>query len=270
MTSTSHKPYRIGIALSGGGAKGFAHVGALKALEECGIRPDAIAGVSAGAVVAALYSAGVPLDKMMKSFTDAKFRDFCEFSVKGGGLFKIDKFKKFLRQTIGREYSDVGQLPIPVYIGATDLANGKAAVFEKGDIVEAVAASCSIPILFRPVEIGGVRYVDGGVLRNMPSWILRDKCECLIGINCSPLPDNNPKNGVMDIALRTYQLMLKANVREDMKLCDLGVETPEIASYKVFNLKEIQQVYIRGYASMKSALKTWPLLDRYKTKQITQ
>lgn len=270
MTSTSPKPYRIGIALSGGGAKGFAHVGALKALEESGIKPDAIAGVSAGAVVAVLYSAGVPLDSMMKSFTDARFRDFCEFTVKGGGLFKIDKFKNFLRQTIGRKYAEVGQLPIPVYIGVTDLDNGRPAVFDNGDIVETVAASCSIPILFRPVVIDGVRYVDGGVLRNMPSWILRDKCECLIGINCSPLSGNHSGNSVMDIALRTYQLMLKANVKDDMAICDLGVETPEIASYKVFNLKEIQQVYIRGYASMKSALKTWPLLDRYKTKQITQ
>lgn len=267
MTSTNPRPYRIGIALSGGGAKGFAHVGALKALEESGIRPDAIAGVSAGAIVAALYSAGVPLDKMMKLFTDAKFRDFCEFTVRGGGFFKIDKFKSFLRQAIGN-YTDVSELPIPVYIGVTDLDHGVAVAFGEGDIVEAVSASCSIPILFRPVEIDGVRYVDGGVLRNMPSWILRDKCECLIGINCSPLPDDNLKNGVKDIALRTYRLMLKANVKDDMLLCDLAVETPEIASYKVFNLKEIQQVYIRGYAATKSALKSWSLLDRYKTNQI--
>lgn len=269
MTSTSPKPYRIGVALSGGGAKGFAHVGALKALEENGIRPDVVAGVSAGAIVAALYAAGVPLDKMMKLFTDAKFRNFCEFTVKGGGFFKIDKFKLFLKHAIG-DYTDIRELPVPVYIGATDLDHGTPAVFDSGDIIEAVAASCSIPILFRPVEIDGVRYVDGGVLRNMPSWILRDKCECLIGVNCSPLPDEDYKNTVMDIALRTYRLMLKANVKDDMMLCDLAVETPEIASYKVFNLKEIQKVYIRGYAATKSALKSWPLLDRYKINQIIE
>ena len=269
MTSTSPKPYRIGVALSGGGAKGFAHVGALKALEENGIRPEVVAGVSAGAIVAALYAAGVPLDKMMKLFTDAKFRNFCEFTVKGGGFFKSDKFKLFLKHAIG-DYTDIRELPVPVYIGATDLDHGTPAVFDSGDIIEAVAASCSIPILFRPVEIDGVRYVDGGVLRNMPSWILRDKCECLIGVNCSPLPDEDYKNTVMDIALRTYRLMLKANVKDDMMLCDLAVETPEIASYKVFNLKEIQKVYIRGYAATKSALKSWPLLDRYKINQIIE
>ncbi|MBD5247194.1 MAG: patatin-like phospholipase family protein [Barnesiella sp.] len=269
MTSTSPKPYRIGVALSGGGAKGFAHVGSLKALEEYGIKPDALAGVSAGSVVAVMYAAGVPLDKMMKLFTDAKFRDFCEFTTKRGGFFSIDKFKKFLRRAIGN-YKNIEDLPIPVHIGVTDLDNGKPEVFTKGDIVEAVAASCSIPIIFRPVEIDGVRYVDGGVLRNMPSWVLRENCECLIGFNCSPLPDDRFKNNVMDIALRTYRLMLRANVKDDMMLCDLAIESPEIASYKVFNLKEIQQVYIRGYATTKSALKSWPMLDRYKTNTITQ
>lgn len=266
MTSSNPKPYRIGIALSGGGAKGFAHVGALKALEESGIKPDVIAGVSAGAVVAALYSAGVTPEKMMKLFTDVKFRDFCEFTVKGGGFFRIDKFRTFLKQAIGK-YEDIADLPVPLYIGATDLDNGVAAVFDKGKIVDAVAASCSIPIIFRPVKIDGVRYVDGGVLRNMPSWILRDKCECLIGLNCSPLADYKVKDNVKDIALRTYHLMLRANVKDDMALCDLGIETPEIASYKVFNLKEIQQVYIRGYAATKSALKSWPMLDRYTNNQ---
>lgn len=267
MTSTSPKPYRIGVALSGGGAKGFAHVGSLRALEEYGIRPDALAGVSAGSVVAVMYAAGVPLNKMLKLFTDAKFRDFCEFTTKRGGFFSIDKFKKFLKKAIG-SYKNIEELPIPVYIGATDLDNGVPAIFDKGDIVEAVAASCSIPIIFRPVEINGIRYVDGGVLRNMPSWILRDRCECLFGFNCSPLVDERCKDNVKDIAMRTYRLMLRANVKEDMMLCDLAVEAPEIASYKVFNLKEIQQVYIRGYTTTKSALKSWPMLDRYKSNPI--
>lgn len=269
MTTDSPKPFRIGLALSGGGAKGFAHVGALKALEENGIKPDAISGVSAGAIVAVMYSAGVPLDKMLKLFNDTKFSDFCDFTVRGGGFFKINKFKNFLKKVIG-DYNDISELPVPVYIEATDLDNGITKVFDKGDIVEAVAASCSIPIVFRPAVINGVRYVDGGVLRNMPSWILRDKCDCLIGVNVSPLAEWKFKNSVVDIAYRTYQLMLRANVKDDMALCDLRIETPEITSYKVFNLKEIQQIYIRGYASAKSALKSWSMHDQFKTKQINQ
>lgn len=270
MISDSPKPYRTGIALSGGGAKGFAHVGALKALEENGIRPDVISGVSAGAIVAVMYSAGIPLDKMLKMFNDTKFRDFCELTVKSGGFFKIDKFKKFLKQALAG-YNDLSELPIPVYIGATDLDHGVPKVFTSGNIVETVAASCSIPVLFRPVEIDGTRYVDGGVLRNMPSWILRDLCDTLIGINVSPLSKVGRKNNVMEVAYRTYQLMLRANVKDDMKLCDLAIETPEIASYKVFNLKEIEKVYIRGYASAKSALKTWPTTAaQLKSNIITQ
>lgn len=269
MTSNSPKPYRIGIALSGGGAKGFAHVGALKALEEYGIRPDVIAGVSAGAIVAVMYSAGVPLDMMMKLFSDTKFRDFCELTVQSGGFFKIDKFKKFLKEAVG-EYNDLSELPVPVFIGATDLDHGVPKVFSSGSIVDTVAASCSIPILFRPVEIDGVRYVDGGVLRNMPSWILRDICDTLIGVNVSPLTKVGRKNNVMEVAYRTYQLMLRANVKDDMKLCDLAIEPPEISAYKVFNLKEIQKAYISGYSSAKRALKTWPLLDKLKSNIIAE
>lgn len=256
MTLTAPKPYKLGIALSGGGARGFAHVGALKAIEESGLKPDVIAGVSAGSVVAILYAAGVGLDKIVKLFTDVKFRDFCEFTVKGGGFFKIDKFKKYICKAIG-DYENLEDLKIPVYIGATDLDNGVPAVFHEGPIFDAMAASCSIPILFQPVTIGGTRYVDGGVLRNMPSWIIRDKVDKLIGVNCSPLVNRMTRNSVFEIGIRTYNLMAKSNQREDMAICDLAIEIPEIAGYKVFNLKEINQVYIRGYAATKKLLKNW-------------
>lgn len=262
MASIQSKPYRLGVALSGGGARGFAHVGALKALEEHGLKPDVIAGVSAGAVVAALYASGYPLTDMLNLFSDGKFSTFCKLSVKRGGIFKIDGFKNLLRNALGT-CEKIEQLNIPTLICATDFDNGVPVAFDTGDIVERVAASCSIPILFHPVRIDGVRYVDGGVIKNMPSWTLRDKCECLIGVNCSPLNNEKLGDSLLDVALRTYRLMLKANQKEDMDICDLAVSTPEIAAYKTFNLKEIQQVYIRGYAGMKSALRNWPLLEKY-------
>lgn len=254
MTDIIQKRFKLGVALSGGGARGFAHVGALKAIEEAGLKPDVIAGVSAGSVVAILYAAGVPLDRIVKLFADVKFKDLCELTVKGGGIFKIDRFKKLVKQAIG-DFENLEDLKIPVYIGATDLDNGIPVEFHSGSIFDAMVASCSIPILFKPVVIDGVRYVDGGVLRNMPSWIIRDKCENLIGVNCSPLVNRRTKNSLFEVGVRTYNLMAKANQREDMALCDLAIEIPEIAAYKVFNLKEINQVYIRGYASTRKLLK---------------
>jgi NTE family protein len=129
--------------------------------------------------------------------------------------------------------------------------------FNEGPIFDIMAASCSIPIVFHPVVIDGVRYVDGGVLRNMPSWIIRDNCDKLIGVNCSPLDNRRTKNSIFEIGLRTYNLMAKSNQAADMALCDLAVSIPEIASYKVFNLKQINQVYIRGYAATKKLLSEW-------------
>ena len=116
-------------------------------------------------------------------------------------------------------------------------------------------ASCSIPIIFPPVKIDGVHYVDGGVLRNLPAWALRDKCERLIGINVSPLGKKDSYNSIIDVALRTYNLMAKANQSEDMTLCDLSIQTPDIAKNAVFDLRRIKDLVLSGYRSTKQALK---------------
>lgn len=251
---TPAKPYRLGVALSGGGARGFAHVGVLKALEEAGLKPDVIAGVSAGSVAAVLYAAGVPVDEMLEMFTSTKFSDFCKLSIsKGEGVFSLTKFKRFIEKATGVELLE--ELKIPTYIGVTDLDKGVPAQFSSGPIGERVMASCSIPIVFQPVKIEGTHYVDGGVLRNLPAWIIRDKCEKLIGVNVSPLTTFRYKKSFFEIAMRTYNLMAKANQLDDMKMCDHVIITPELSGYQVFNLKDIKKVYLSGYAAAHRAIK---------------
>ena len=253
--SPSTRPYRIGVAMSGGGARGFVHVGALRAIEEAGLKPDIVAGVSAGSIVAVLYAAGVPLDDIVKEFSESKFRDFCNWNVGRGALFNMRPFKKFVLRMLGnkRNFED---LNIPVYIGATDFDNGKEVAFSTGPIADKLIASCSIPIVFPPVKIDGVNYVDGGVLRNHPAWMIRDLCETLIGVNCSPLlKAQRAHPSMIETAYRTYNLMAKANQLNDMELCDVSLETPELAHYKVFNLKEIRNVYLRGYTGMRQTLR---------------
>lgn len=237
--------YRTGLVLSGGGARGFAHAGAIKALAEVGIKPDIVAGVSAGSIAAVMYAAGIEPEKMLELFLNARFSDFCELGVPKDGFFNLDRFKAFLRRNI--PYANIEDLPIPTVIGATDLDNGRKVAFESGPLAERVAASCSIPIVFKPVKIGGVRHVDGGVLHNLPAWTIRDRCKYLIGINCSPLSKTPVSNSLIDIALRSYELMAKTNVVADMDLCDIVIRTDEIAKYKVFNLKQIEKVFESGY-----------------------
>ncbi|MGN0219133.1 MAG: patatin-like phospholipase family protein [Muribaculaceae bacterium] len=253
LESTGRK-YRLGIALSGGGARGFAHAGALMAIEEAGLKPDVVAGVSAGSVVAVLYAAGVRPADIPRLFSNAGMSDFTTLSLGQGGLLSAEKFKKFVMKAIGG-YTRLEDLPMPVYIGVTDFDRGVATEFHRGPIGDVMLASCSIPIVFRPVNIDGVNYVDGGVLRNHPAWILRDKCDKLIGINVSPLNQRANPSSLLDVAMRTYNLMAKANQNADMNLCDISVTTPEIAHYKVFNLKNINSVFISGYIHARKSLR---------------
>lgn len=249
-------PYRLGVALSGGGARGFAHVGALKALEEAGMKPDVIAGVSAGAVAAVMYAAGVPLDEMLSLFTSTKFTDFARPSlIHGDGMFSLMRFKQFIEEATGIDRLE--NLRIPTYVGVTDLDHGEPAEFHEGPLGERVVASCSIPIVFSPVEIDGFHYVDGGVLRNLPAWIIREKCETLIGINVSPLRTFEYKKSFLDIGMRTYNLMAKANQQQDMDICDHVIITPELIHYQVFNLKDIHKAYLSGYAAAHRAIRQW-------------
>lgn len=252
--TVERRPYKLGVALSGGGARGFAHAGALMAIEEAGLKPDAIAGVSAGSVVAVLYAAGVKPLEMADLFSGQGFRDFVELSWGKGGLFKIEKFMHFIQNAIGNK-RNIEDLDIPTFIGASDLDNARPHIFDSGEIGPRMIASCSIPIIFPPVQIDGVHYVDGGVLRNLPAWALRDKCDTLIGINVSPLAKKDSYNSIIEVAYRTYNLMAKANQADDMALCDLSIQTPEIADYAVFDLSKIKELVVSGYMHTRKALK---------------
>lgn len=245
MLGFSSKPYKLGIVLSGGGARGFAHCGALLAFEEMGIRPDIMAGVSAGSIVTALYASGMRPREILEAFADVSFTDFAELSIPRDGFFSMDGFRKFLHKHI--PYTDISEFPLPIVICATDMNENRPAAFREGNVVDCVAASCSIPIVFKPVKIKGVPYVDGGVLANLPAWALRDECKYLIGVNCSPVPRRGSPKSILDIAQRTYDLLVKNNSVPQMQLCDLAIPLNDIARYKVFNLKEINRVFRIGY-----------------------
>lgn len=249
------RPYRLGVALSGGGARGFAHAGALMAIEEAGLKPDVIAGVSAGSVVAVLYGAGVRPQEIPQLFSDAGFSNFARVRIRKGGFFNPDRFRNFIMRRIA-PVKMLEDLQLPVYLGVTDFDNVRPVEFHSGEIGPRMIASCSIPLVFPPVEIDGVHYVDGGLLRNHPAWILRDKCDYLIGVNCSPIPGNfEPADSIVNVALRTYHIMLRANQLKDMEVCDLSIETPELSRYKVFDLKNITTVFTSGYIHTRRALR---------------
>lgn len=251
------RPYRLGVCLSGGGARGFAHIGAMRALRELGLIPDIIAGVSAGSVVASFYAAGLlndpDRDPLLEMFSSKKFRDLTDMHVPRESFFSLTPFRELLEETI--PYRNLEDLPIKTIVCATDLDAGTKMAFTSGPLAERVVASCSMPIVFEPVTIDGRRYVDGGVLRNLPAWALRHLCDYVIGVNCSPLYQGEPAKSLIDIAMRSYALMSKNNVVPDLELCDIVVSLNEVASHAVFDLNELERLVNAGYLTTLRALR---------------
>ena len=161
---TNHKPYRLGLALSGGGAKGFAHIGVFRMMEECALRPDIIVGTSAGALMGALFADGYSAAEIQELFTGREFSEFAQLQIPKAGLFDSKRFRYFLRRHLRTK--NIEDLQIPLVVVATDLDNGESHEFRSGPIVEAVTASCSIPIIFSPVVINGVHYVTPRLCTN--------------------------------------------------------------------------------------------------------
>ena len=251
----------IGVALSGGGARGFSHLGILMALEEVGMRPNVISGVSAGSIAAVLYASGLsPMDIKECFKESSNLGDYREWQIPKGGLFNLNRFAKLLESWLSVKRLE--ELKIPTVVCATNIESGTQTAWGKGEIVPRVVASCSIPIVFKPVKINDAHYVDGGVLHNLPAWAIRDYCKTLIGCNCSPL-DRSYKysTSILDVALRTFNIGMKANVLQDLKLCDIVITTDNLQSLKVFDLKSYDKCIIVGYDA---ACRVLERLDKIK------
>lgn len=241
------KTPRFGLAMGGGGARGFSHIGVLMAMEQFGIKPGIVSGVSAGAIAASLYAAGLGPDDIIDCFSSSrKFADFSEWSIPKVGFLNLNKFAKLLDSWL--PVKNLEECRVPIVICATNIEKGTSVGWSKGEIVPRVIASCSIPIIFNPVKINGYHYVDGGVLRNLPAWAIRNYCTTLIGSNCSPLNRTySYKQSLFDVALRTYQLMAKSNVLQDINLCDYVICPQHISASKTFELSALKKNITYGY-----------------------
>lgn len=271
MTQESnHTTYKLGLALSGGGAKGFAHIGVFKLLEECGLMPDVIVGTSVGALMGALFADGYTADEIKELFSGREFSEFAQLQLPKSGLFDSKRFRHFLRRHLRAKTFE--ELKTPLIVMATDLDNGESHEFRSGPIVEAVTASCSIPIIFSPVVINGVHYVDGGLFHNFPVSIIRDSCERVIGVNVSPLISQKYKQTIFHIAERSYHYMFRANTIEDREMCDVLIEAEEFGMYKTFDLENVDQISKIGYSAAVRAFEQVIQENKYETlvKAITE
>lgn len=243
----STKKYRLGVAFSGGGAKAGAHCGALQAFHEFGIHPDVVSGTSAGALVATLYSAGFTPRQMIEMFQGLNFfRDIVTPSVPRGGLFDSRPLVEIVKKNL--PYTRLESLPIPTFLVASDLEHGVAKVFSKGEIAPRVVASCSIPVVFRPMSINGVHYVDGGAFQTLPVSAIREKCETVIALSLNHLEEDKYRDNLVSVAYRSFLMMMVSNIASDTAQADLFIEL-DTYGCTAFDISRIEELFFRGYES---------------------
>jgi NTE family protein len=250
MTS---KKYKTGIVLSGGGARGFAHLGVLKALNEAGIFPEVISGTSAGAIVGVLYADGFSPEEIMKIMNSSTRLSYIRPTVPREGLLQISGIIRILRDNLKAKTFE--ELKIPLFVTATNLNHGRIEYFSSGDLMQPVIASASIPVLFKPVIINTFHYVDGGVLDNLPIRPIEDDCSFIIGSFVNPTGYEENITNLIQIAERTFLLNVAKEVLEKAKRFDLFIAPQELKNYKILDPEKSKELFQVGYAATKQKLK---------------
>ena len=214
------RPLHVALALGGGAARGFAHVGVILALEQRGIHPDIVVGTSVGSFVAALYAAGnagPELQRAALRFDEASITDW---ALPSRGLLKGQALQDFVNQEVHQQPMEA--LPRKLAIVATDLGSGEMMVFERGNVGMAVRASSSVPGVFQPVRINGREYVDGGLVSPVPVRAARRLgADLVIAVDVSKNPAAQSTVGTFDILLQTFAIMGRAIARDELREADV-------------------------------------------------
>ena len=239
------KPYKLGLVLSGGGAKGFAHVGLLQALEEMGIQPDIIAGASVGSIVGALYADGYSIQEMLSVFKNTGFMDLVSPKLNANSILKTDNLQKKLKSLLHAKTFE--ELRIPLVISASNLTCGKVEYFRSGTLLDKVLASSSIPVLFNPVIIDGQYYADGGLFDNFPVEQIRDRCEYVIGFHLHPFKKQDKITTLKQNIERTITLVYESHGWKKAHLCNLYIEPEALTQYTIYDVRKAMAIYKVGY-----------------------
>jgi NTE family protein len=214
------QPPRIGLALGGGAARGFAHIGVIQVLEEAGIKPSLVVGTSAGSLVATLYASGLNGQQLAALALAMDEGAITDWSFPGRGVIRGEALARWVReQTKGRL---IEQMPLPLGIVAADLDSGQPIVFRRGDPGTAVRASSAVPAVFQPVRIGEREYVDGGLVAPVPVRFAREMgAELVIAVDIATPPEGHPTGDAVRLLLQTFNIMGASISRFELREADI-------------------------------------------------
>jgi NTE family protein len=248
----TEKQYNTGLVLSGGGARGFAHLGVIEALNEAGIFPDVISGTSAGALAGVLYADGYTPRQILKIMNTTRMLTYIRPTLPRSGLLQISGMIKILDTHLKAKTFE--ELKIPLFVSATDLNNAVSVYFSEGELLCRVIASASIPVLFNPVVIDNINYVDGGVLDNLPIKPIEGKCRFIIGSYVNPVGKEDIISGLMQIAERTFLVSMSKELEFKSKKFDLFIAPPELRNYKILDPEKGPELFEIGYEATRRKL----------------
>lgn len=244
------KKYKTGLVLSGGGTRGFAHLGVIKALREKGITPDVISGVSAGAIVGAFIAGGKSAEETMKILQHGSFFKYTKIHLPVDGLLRLDGLREVIRDNL--KFTNIEDLPIPLFIAVANLQKGTVEYKNSGSLSKTVLASSSIPVLFSPVEIDGQSYVDGGLIDNIPIEPLKNSCDQIIAVNITPLNPRGKLKNLIQIVSRTFYMSVNANRTQVNKYATVFIEPDGIDDYDILNNTHAEKLFELGYQAVKN------------------
>ncbi|MFC1666223.1 patatin-like phospholipase family protein [Nanoarchaeota archaeon] len=249
---------KIGLVLGGGGAKGFAHIGVLKFLEEKNIPIDYVAGTSIGAIIGALYCLGYSSFEIEKIAKTTKFKQLFDLTLPKKGLIKGEKIEIYLKHLFeNKKFSDLKK---PLFVVSTDIINFHEVIFNKGDLTKAVRASISIPGIFHPVPNKNKILVDGGVLNNLPIDVLQKKADSIIAVNlekgkikqpiyetANSKKENTESINIINILLNSYTMIIANQLKNMADNPNILILSPDLEKISIKDFNKSEQGILKGY-----------------------
>lgn len=254
LPSPERRELKLGLALGGGAARGFAHVGVIQVLEEAGLRPSHVAGTSAGSLVAALYASGktpTELVRVAESMQEGEITDWM-LPILNRGALRGEALARYVNNQVGNKTLE--QMQIPLGIVATDLGSGRAITFRRGNTGEAVRASSAVPAVFQPVRLGDREYVDGGLVSPVPVRQTREMgANFVIAVDISSDPEGNPFGDTFQILMQTFAIMGQSINALALKEADVVVR-PALSGVKSADFSARMRAIEAGRAAMRASL----------------
>lgn len=253
--------YKTGIVLSGGGVKGIGHIAYLERLEELGIRPDVISGTSSGALIGAMYAAGHRPKDIVQFFKSTSFFKMKWLTRKKPGIFDSISYINLVKEHLPERFED---LDIPIFVTAVNIADCCLQYFHQGELYTPLIASCAVPFLISPVEMGDKMFGDGGIMDNFPITPIKDQTEMLIGCYGSrPVQkDRNQLNSTLRVMNHAYELLMYANNAYKFTSTRNTTILP-LSDFGSFNTAEVDDIYKASKAYLSKIDPTEMKKDEY-------